>query len=116
MPKDPEQAVCTLVHIYDQFSKSPRKNYFLKKLFNPKICNDSNKIREYLFEMGKHKARKDEQKLKNTVHKMKQKFSSLRKACSSINCSWTKFYQFTRLAKLKQAKHDFRRKLNQEQI
>ena len=60
MPKDPEQAVVTLMHIYDQFSKSPSKNYFLRKLFNPKIPNDSNKIGEYLFEMGKHKARKGE--------------------------------------------------------
>ena len=59
MPKDPEQAVYTLLHIYDQFSKSPRKNYYLKKLFNPKIPNDSNKIGEYLFEVGKHGARKD---------------------------------------------------------
>ena len=116
MPKDPEQAVVTLMHIYDQFSKSPRKNYFLRKLFNPKIPNDSNKIGKYLFKMGKHKARKDEEKLKQTVQQMKQKFSSLWKACSSINCSWTKFYRFTRLAKPKQAKHHFMKKLSQDQI
>ena len=91
MPKDPEQAVVTLMHIYDKFSKSPRKNYFLRKLFNPKIPNDSSKIGEYLFKMGKHKARKDEEKLKQTIQQLKQKFSSLWKECSSINCSWTKF-------------------------
>ena len=67
-----------------------------------------------MFEIGKHRARKDEQKLKHTVQQMKLKFSS--KACSSINCSWTKFYWFTRLAKPKQAKHDFMKKLSQEQI
>ena len=43
-------------------------------------------------------------------------FSSLCKATSSITCSWTKFYHFTRLAKPKQAKHDFTKKLSQEQI
>ena len=106
-PKDPEPAVCTLLHIYDQFSKPPRKTYFLQKLFNPKSANDSNRIGEYLFEMGKHKVRKDEQKLKDAVQKLRQKYSSLRKACSSINCPWTEFYRFTRLAKPKQAKAQF---------
>ena len=47
---------------------------------------------------------------------MKWKFSSLRKACSSINCSWTKFYRFTKLAKPKPRKCAFTRKLSQEQI
>ena len=36
--------------------------------------------------------------------------------CSSTNCSWTKFYQFTRLAKPKPRKCDFTRKLSQKQI
>ena len=30
MPKDPEQAVLVLLHIYSQFSKSPQYNYFLE--------------------------------------------------------------------------------------
>ena len=33
MPKDPEQAVAVLFHVYQQFSKSPRKSHFLKKYF-----------------------------------------------------------------------------------
>ena len=74
MPKDPEQAVYTLLHIYDQFSKSPQKNHYLKKLFNPKKPNDSNKIGEYLFEIGKHRARKEEQKLKHTIQKLSKCF------------------------------------------
>ena len=47
---------------------------------------------------------------------MKSKFSSLRKACSSINCSWTKFYRFTRLAKPKPRKCAFTRKLRNRLI
>ena len=90
MLKDPEQAVLCLLHIYDQFSKSPRYNYFLKKLFNLKTQIESQKIGPYLFQLGKHKARKDESKLKSTVEQMQQEFSSLRKACSSTTCSWTK--------------------------
>ena len=116
MPKDPEQAVLVLLHIYSQFSKSPQYNYFLEKLFNPNIQNESQKIGPYLFELGKHKAKKDETKLKSTVQQMWQKFSSLRKACLSTNCSWTKFYRFTKLAKPKNRKVPYQRKLSQQQI
>ena len=73
-------------------------------------------IGHYIFQMGKHKGRKDGSKLKNRVQEIKSKFSSLRKACSSINCSWTKFYRFTKLAKPKPKKCAFMRKLSQEQI
>ena len=116
MPKDPEQAVLVLLHIYSQFSKSPQYSYFLEKLFNPNIQNESQKIGPYLFELGKHKARKDETKLKSTVQQMRQKFSSLRKACLSTNCSWTKFYRFMKLAKPKNRKVSCQRKLSQQQI
>ena len=54
-----------------------------------------------MMEIGKHKGRKDATRLQETVEKMKGQFSSLRKACASINCFWTKFYRFTRLAKPK---------------
>ena len=91
MSEDPEKAVLCLLHIYDKFSKSSRYNYFLKKLFNLKTQIESEKNGPYLFELGKHKARKDESKLKSTVEQMWQKFSNLRKACSSRTCSWTQF-------------------------
>ena len=66
--------------------------------------------------MGKHKGRKDATKLQNTVQQMKSKFSSLRKACSSISCLWTKFYRCTRIAKAKPRKCEFMRKLSENQI
>ena len=103
MPKDPEQAVRVLFHIYQQFSKCPRKAYYLHKIFSPELqkLQNSQDIGHYIFQMGKHKGRKDATKLQNAVQQMKPKFSSLRKACSSINCLWTKFYRFTRIAKAK---------------
>ena len=92
MPKDPEQAVAVLFHVYQQFSKSPRKSHFLMKYFAPVLNKQSQDISQYLFQMGKYKCKKDASKLLTTVQEMKSKFSSLKKACSSINCSWTKFY------------------------
>ena len=68
------------------------------------------------FPNGKHKVRKYTTKLQNTVQQMKSKFSNLRKACSSINCLWTKFYRFTRIAKAKPRKCEFMRKLSENQI
>ena len=114
MPKDPEQAVRVLFHIYQQFSKCPHKAYYLHKIFSPELqkWQNSQDIGHYIFQMGKHKGRKDATKLQNTVQQMKSKFSSLRKACSSINCLWTKFYRFTRIAKAKPRKCEFMRKLS----
>ena len=87
MPKDPEQAVAVLFHVYQQFSKSPHKSHFLMKYFAPVLDKQSQDISQYLFQMGKYKGKKDASKLLTTVQEMKSKFSSLRKACSSINCS-----------------------------
>ena len=89
MPKDPEQAVRVLFHIYQQFGKCPCKAYYLNKIFNPELkkLQNSQEIDHYIFQMGKHKGRKDASKLQSIVQEMKSKFSSLRKACSSINCS-----------------------------
>ena len=118
IPKDPEQAVRVLFHICQQFSKCPCKAYYLHKIFSPELQNWQNfqDIGHYIFQMGKHKGRKDATKLQNTVQQMKSKFSSLRKACSSINCLWTKFYRFTRIAKAKPRKCEFTRKLSENQI
>ena len=82
MPKDPEQAVRVLFHIYRQFSKCPHKAYYLHKIFSPELqkLQNSQDIGHYIFQMGKHKGRKDATKLQNTVQQMKSKFSSLRKA------------------------------------
>ena len=92
MPKDPEQAVAVLFHMYQQFHKSPCKLYYLSKFFATVLSKESQDISQYMFKMGKYKGRKDASKLKATVQQMKSKFCSLRKACSSTNCSWTKFY------------------------
>ena len=48
---------------------------------------------------------------------MKGQFTSLRKACQKANCSWTKFYHFTQLAKPKKSsKCKFVTKLSTQEI
>ena len=69
-----------------------------------------------MMEIGKHKGRKDATRLKETVEKMKAQFSSLRKACASINILWTKFYWFTHFAKPKKLTRKFVKKLSNEEI
>ena len=115
MPKNPKQAVCTLVHIFDQFSKSPRKAHYMQKYFT-NLNTKGKDIGQYMMEIGKHKGRKDATRLQETVEKMKGQFSSLWKACASINCSWTKFYQFNCLAKPKKSTHKFVKKLSNDEI
>ena len=65
-----------------------------------KIWNNRDKsIGEFLFEIGKHHARKNMPKLQEAVNEMKKEFISLHQACQRKKCSWTKFYCFTRLTK-----------------
>ena len=85
MPMDPEQVVCTLLHIFDQFCKCPMKSYYIKKYFNNQNTH-SKDISEFMLDTGKHKGRKDEKRLKKTVDEMKGQFTSLRKACQKANC------------------------------
>ena len=98
MPKDPEQAVCTLLHIFNQFSKCPQKSFYMKKYF-AHLHTNSKDIGEFMLDIGKYKGRKDETRLQQTVNEMKGQFVSLRKACAKTTCSWMKFYCFTHLAK-----------------
>ena len=74
MPKDPEQTVTVLFHVYQQFSKSPCKSHFLMKYFAPVLDKQSQDISQYLFQMGKYKGKKDASKLLTTVQEMKSKF------------------------------------------
>ena len=58
MPKDPEQAVCMLLHIFDQFSRCPMKSYYINKYFMNQ-CRNSKDISESLLDIGNYKGRKD---------------------------------------------------------
>ena len=75
MPKNPKQAVCTLVHIFDQFSKSPdqfskspRKAHYMQKYFM-NLNTKGKDTGQYMMEIGKHKGRKDATRLQETVEK-----------------------------------------------
>ena len=86
MPTDLKQAVCTLLHIYHQFSKCPEKSFYIKKYFTNENTN-SKDISEFMLDIGKYKGRKDSTRLQQTVDKMKGEFVSLRQACAKTNCS-----------------------------
>ena len=63
MPKDPEQAVCMLLHIFEQFSRCPMKSYYIKKYFTNQSTNNKD-ISEFMLDIGNYKGRKDENTLK----------------------------------------------------
>ena len=52
--KDPEQAVCTLLHIFEKFRRCPMKSYYIKKYFTIQSTN-SKDISEYITRVGKMK-------------------------------------------------------------
>ena len=52
-------------------------------------------LAELCLDIGKHRARKDDVKLLQTVNKVKQKYNSVRQACQLADISWTKFHRHT---------------------
>ena len=48
-----------------------------------------------LLDMGKHRAKKDNKKLLNTVNTLKKMYNSLRQACRLADISWGKFHRHT---------------------
>ena len=65
-------------------------------------------------DIDKHRARKDDVKLLQTVNKVKQKYNSLRQACLLADISWTKFHTYIKAEK--KQKKDYICKLSQDQI
>ena len=67
----------------------------------------------FMFDIGEHRACKDNLKLLQTVNKVKQKYKSLRQACQLVDISWTKFHRHTYI---KSEKKQYTCKLSQDQI
>ena len=76
----PATAVAILKHVWDQEYKHPEKKVLMNKYW---IKNAS--LAELCLDIGKHRARKDNAKLLQTVNKVKQKYSSLRQASSTFS-------------------------------
>ena len=63
MPKSPSKFVAVLKHVIDQSSKSPHKKYYIDKFLLKQGMNDSKYLGQYLFQLGKFKAKKDDKKI-----------------------------------------------------
>ena len=107
-PKSPSKAVAVLKHVWEETYNSP-----WKKILKDKIWNNRDKsIGEFLFEIGKHHTRKNMPKLQEVVNEMKKEFKNLHQACQRTNCSFSKFYHFTRLTKRNIVQQSFEKKLS----
>ena len=78
-------------HVFDQEYKDPRKCYLMNKSWN--MSEDS--LDKLLLDMGKHRAKKDNKKLLNTVNTLKKMYNSLGQACCLADISWSKFHRHT---------------------
>ena len=87
----PSTAFAILKHVFDQEYKDPRKRYLTNQYWNRK----DDGLAKLLLDMGKHRARKDNRKLLNTVNTVKKKYNSLRQACCLTDISWGKFHRHT---------------------
>ena len=74
--------------------KSPRKCKVIDDLWMK-----DKEMGKFMYKIGKYKNKKDEQKLGETVHSMKKKYTSLRKACRETNIKWSQFHKCTQLEK-----------------
>ena len=99
----PTTAIAIFKHMWDQEYKDPAKQVLMNKYW--KTCNEG--LGALLIEMGKNKAKKDQSKLSAAVHKVKQKYKSLRQASRLANIFWTKFHHNTVVKKKEESKGKF---------
>ena len=108
----PETTVAIMKHVWDQEYKHPAKKVLMNKYWRRHAT-----LAELMLEMGKHKARKDDVKLLQTVNQVKQKYNSLRQTCRLADISWTKFHRYTYIKPAKKEQNKkYICKLSQEQI
>ena len=68
-----------------------------------------------MLNIGKHRERKDDVKLLQSVNEVKQKYNSLHQACRLADISWTKFHRHTYI-KPQARKKDYENKLSKVKI
>ena len=68
----PATAIPILKHVWDQLYKNPGMRVLMNKYWK----KDTN-LAHMLLEIGKHRGRKDDEKLLQSVNKVKQKYESL---------------------------------------
>ena len=106
LPNSPRKAITIVKHLWNQLYRSPRKRMLIDKMWS----NDK-QMGKFMYKMGKYRSRKNEKKLTETVDKMKQRYTSLRRACSKTDMQWSQFHNCTRLYKRKLEQWKFIHKL-----
>ena len=96
LPNSPCKAITIVKHLWNQLYRSPRNRMLIDKMWSNDI-----QMGKFMYKMGKYRSRKNEKKLTETVDKMKQRYTSLRRACSKMDMQWSKFHNCTRLYKRK---------------
>lgn len=111
LPKDPKKSVAIIKHVLEQLHRSPRKRDVMRE-----IWYESPTISTYMYELGKHRAKKNESMVSAIRQELINSFGSLRGAWRKTDCSWTNFYRFTNLTKKSQQRHGYVRKISEEYI
>ena len=68
------------------------------------------------FDICKHRGRKDDVKLLQSVNKVKQKYNSLHQACRLADISWAKFHRHTYIKPQPRKKKDYIHKFSEAEI
>ena len=69
-----------------------------------------------MLDIGKHRGRKDDVKLLQSVNNVKQKYNSLHQACRLADISWTKFHRHTYSKPQARKKKDYIHKLSEAKV
>ena len=67
------------------------KKYYIDKFLLNQGMNDSKYLGQYLFQLGKFKAKKDDKKILQIASAIKEKYRSLFSAWHHTDYSWTSF-------------------------
>ena len=111
-PTSPRKYVTLLKHIWDQSYKCPVKH----KLMN-EIWHNNKETCSLMLQLGKHKGKKSDTKIKACVESIRKKYSSLRQFAQFSSISWTQFQRYCNVGKNKgKKKISFSRKFSAEQI
>ena len=100
-----------LKHLWNQMYKSPQKHKVIDRLWSK-----DKEIGKFMYKIGKYKQKKNQEKLGETIDKMKKKYTSLRNACHETNIQWSQFHKCTKLYKRKLECRKYIRKLNCDEI
>ena len=108
----PSKFVDVLRHVIDQSSKSPCKKYYIDKFLLKQGMDDSKYLGQYLFQLDKFKAKKDDKNISQIASAAKEKYRSLHSAWCHTNHSWTSFLWLLKVGKGCSGTH----KLSEQQI